>query len=882
MLFATSITGLIAGLIAEMNTDSRPFSRNILHLFVATLVLFSGMAALTHQLLWTRRLFDLLGASTESSARVFATFFLGLSCGSALAAFLVGRVRNPIRIAGWVQVSVPVLVTPILFLPTLTDWIWPWIGVWSTDGFVGRAAKTGLTLAFVFPPSMLMGISFPLIVAGVLRRHQRSVGRFGIVLYAVNTLGGALGILLTVVLTLPALGYFWTMVAAAIVDGLVGVMLLCFGSAFTVASPTPVQDSESRSVSARDRRLFARMICLAFVSGMGVLALEVVAFQMFQLVATISLFSPAAVLFCAITSLAVSAAIFARFEKFFIGQARRRNIAVVLAVSGVLVILAPQVFMMISRQSNWFAATNGVFDFALKLGALSLLSVGPAWLVSGLIFPFAVACAGKDCSPVRSGQRLGGLLAINGLGGLVGAEVTYQVLLPIFGVYGTMTVIGLGFATSALMTSLHGQETDRIIAGTFASIAIVVGVVVGRENASLPVFNPTPGVHLVDFQSGRQGTVAVIENENGDRSILVSNQYLLGGTAVRYDQERQVLLPLVLHKKPTRVGCIGLATGITPGAALTLESVDEVTAIELSPLVAKAAEAHFSDFNHRVCFDARASVVIGDGRTVIASKADYFDVVTGDLFLPWAPGTARLYSKEHFAAVRRSLRPGGIFCQWLPMYQLTHDQFQMIVDTFVSEFGDAELFVNHFRVISPMLALVGGKEPGGLNWKQVSQRCDALRVQNAIADPVLRHLPGIQMLYLGSYPATQSRGPRVTLADPYLEYAAATVRLSANPASEYIHSASWVRFCRERLRIATDQVSPNDAQLMALASGLMELDHARRTHNRLAIPIELQLSRLIPNCFMNDPSAEMKRWPGPVITTDAMEKDLVAPDMRLQ
>lgn len=63
--------------------------------FASAIVLASGTLALMHQLLWTRRLVDLLGGSAESSTRVFGCFFLGLSLGAALAAFLASRVTSP-------------------------------------------------------------------------------------------------------------------------------------------------------------------------------------------------------------------------------------------------------------------------------------------------------------------------------------------------------------------------------------------------------------------------------------------------------------------------------------------------------------------------------------------------------------------------------------------------------------------------------------------------------------------------------------------------------------------------------------------------------------------------------------------------------------------
>ncbi|REJ64819.1 MAG: hypothetical protein DWQ31_20250 [Planctomycetota bacterium] len=45
----------------------------------------SGAAALSHELLWTRPLVDLLGGTGEASARVLGCFFLGLGLGGLMA-----------------------------------------------------------------------------------------------------------------------------------------------------------------------------------------------------------------------------------------------------------------------------------------------------------------------------------------------------------------------------------------------------------------------------------------------------------------------------------------------------------------------------------------------------------------------------------------------------------------------------------------------------------------------------------------------------------------------------------------------------------------------------------------------------------------------------
>lgn len=295
--------------------------------------------------------------------------------------------------------------------------------------------------------------------------------------------------------------------------------------------------------------------------------------------------------------------------------------------------------------------------------------------------------------------------------------------------------------------------------------------------------------------------------------------------------------------------------------------MDHVTAVEISPLVARAADTYFSDFNHGVCRSERASVVVGDGRTYIASATGQFDVITGDLFLPWAPGTARLYSREHFASVRRALRPGGLFCQWLPMYQLTPGQFDAIANTFAAEFPQTHLFMNHLRTRSPMLGLVAWNAAGhgSIDWDVLAERCDELRSADRVRDPILRHRPGVEMLYLGRWTPQPAATKHVTLSDPFLEYAAAKVRLSKRPRESYFHPTRWIRFCRARQqRGSAGGLSPTTSGrgLGTLACGFLELDFARRTDHPLAGSISQRIAANLPTRLLGDHEADWQRWPG--------------------
>ena len=63
-----------------------------------------------------------------------------------------------------------------------------------------------------------------------------------------------------------------------------------------------------------------------------------------------------------------------------------------------------------------------------------------------------------------------------------------------------------------------------------------------------------------------------------------------------------------------------------------------------------------------------------------------------------------------FSAIRKRLNPDGIFCQWLPLFQLDIDTLKLIVRSFIQVFPHAEMHLAHFSIQQPILCLLGSKE----------------------------------------------------------------------------------------------------------------------------------------------------------------------------
>jgi len=120
--------------------------------------------------------------------------------------------------------------------------------------------------------------------------------------------------------------------------------------------------------------------------------------------------------------------------------------------------------------------------------------------------------------------------------------------------------------------------------------------------------------------------------------------------------------------------------------------------------------------------DPRVEVVVDDGRNYLASTPAAFDVIVGDLLVPWRPAEAPLYTREHFASVRAALAADGVFCQWLPLYQLSPDQVAIIARTFLDVFPAAALWRGNFDPTAATLALVGHRGSGALDVDAIDDR----------------------------------------------------------------------------------------------------------------------------------------------------------------
>ena len=802
-----------------------------LGLLVFILCALSGATALGHQLLWTRRMVDVLGGTAESVSRVLGCFFLGLALGAAVAAWRAGRLRRPFCLLAALEGLTLVAVLPFLFLPNAVEFVWLALGPERALGWQGALVKTVASVLGVGPPAFIMGWFLPVLCRGLFDQASGAAWRSRMLwIYGVNTLGGVLGLVLVSLWALEALGVRG---AFFLLCGLHAVAL--FGFLWLDAKAEPLGattgDTRTATVDWTGRRA---LLGLSFFSGFAVLAYEVVALEITLLVAPLSFHAPAILLLGVIFMLGVAALCAATIRRV------EQRLPTVTALAGVATLLSSGVFLHLARVSGGLPPMPDFAAFWVKLALLFLIGFGPALFFAGFLFPLLSVLWARTA---RGGaQTWGWLLAVNGLGGFLGAECAYRILMPALGLHGAVGAVGLAYLGVAWAMRVRAGRTWALPTFGVGLAALMALAFLPR----LPVVNPSLPFSLLWTRSGADGTVAVLEGAPIGRGILVSNQYFLGTVRARFDQERQGHLPLLLHPAPERVAFLGVATGSTPFAATRHEAVRQITAFELSPSVIEAAQRFFGELSGPLFEDERLRLRVEDARLGMVAEPAGHDVIIGDLFLPWGPGEARLYSREHFAAVRRALRPGGVFVQWLPLFQLSESHLDCIEATFRTSFDEVDWFVGGFRSGHPMVALVGWRE-GGLDWDTVAARIAAERPR--LRDPLMRDVAGLRLLYLGRSTAGPG-GPINTLDNVYLERRASLDRVAPPPGLRYLEGGVFIAWIRER----TDRNQHNAVDALELME--WEAGYPRSAH------LHPLLLRHVPDVLLQDANADWSRWPG--------------------
>jgi spermidine synthase len=670
----------------------------------------SGFACLVYQILWMRQLGLLFGNTSHAAALTLAVFFGGLAAGGWLWGRRSGRLQNPLRTYGWLEIGIAACGVVLLFAPAGIEYFLPMVYQRHSPEV---ALKLAGTLLMVFPPAVLMGGTLPVVGQAVIR-NTSALGTTSARLYAVNTVGAACGAFAAAFVLIPISGIRMTCVLAMAASGLAGVLAFRLARQECGDSLSPRQTGTDRP--SQDEEILSRpaIRLLAMVSGFNLLALEVIWTRMLAQVHENSVYGFAAVLIVVLACLSLGAWLASRLAR---GKwPATHTLLFLFVLGGTALCVTPFLFAGLTRNMQMLPTGISFAAYVMLLFGIAFASIGPACLLLGTVFPFLMRS--EEAHTTGAGASIGTLTAINTLGAIAGSLAAGFLLLEWLGLWRSMQWITASYLAVALWIPSAKSDIGRALKAMACVMLLLAFTALNPARLPESWTNDIYGNRetLLEKWESSDCTVSVVKDSRDHIAIKINSNYSLGSTAAFAPQIYQARIPLLAFPETGSVFFLGMGTGITAGEALDRDAypnMAKVVACELSPSVIAASEKYFAggtgepDLTNGLFQDPRALVLAEDGRNHLMATRGNYSMINADLFLPYRRGTGNLYSREHFENARKRLKPGGVFVQWLPLYQVSEREFGIIARTMISVFPQVSLWRGNFQPGAEIAALVG-------------------------------------------------------------------------------------------------------------------------------------------------------------------------------
>lgn len=662
---------------------------------IVPLFALTGASGLMLEVVWSRMLGWLLGATTWAVMAVLVAYMGGLGLGAILWGRVAGLSARPLRLFGLMELAIGLysLAVPLLFdrLGILFVAAEHAIGESPALSIALRALTAVLALA---PPTLLMGGTLP-VLTRFAAAGRAQPGQVAGLLYAVNTAGAVLGCVLTGCFLISWLGVIETNLAAAAIDIGVGLVAIGWGRH---APPSPIESGPAVSAPSQPRGTRGALP-IAVASGFCGLAYEVLWTR--GLLAAMTddttyAFALMLTAFLAGHAMGAAAAARAGLDASVDRSWRALGTAQILAALFALVSLP---FLVVIRDPiNRVSFIEGMSFWGARIPfhlVISLAVFAPSAFCLGASFALTARLYVGRGRPV--GVSTGRLYGLNTLGSILGAIVTTAWLIPTLGTRNAMIALTLAQASlggaALVFGGSAGRRHERVLAAFGWAAAVAVG-------CGLNVFFPLSRVYehhepgkLLALVDGAGAAITVHQRTPSDRVISINGVNVAGTNPVlRATQKLQAHLPLFLHRAPRSVLQVGFGSGGTCYSVSLHGEVESIDVVELNPDIPRVATEWFGDVNHHVLSDPRVRLRIVDAKSHVASTGLSYDLILSDSTHPRFRGNAALYARDYFANCARRLRPGGIVSTWLPLYGMSVDDIRGILKSFLDVFPHVQVW----------------------------------------------------------------------------------------------------------------------------------------------------------------------------------------------
>ncbi len=712
------------------------------------LFFISGITALTYEIVWTRMLTLVFGHTVFSVSVVLAAFMAGLGLGSYLFGYAVdrlpetngsGKAPSALLLYGWIEILIFASGALLSLLFANFSGIYASLHSFIPESIpLQNLIKMLFAFGMMLIPTTFMGATLPIISKYCVTDDSR-MGTQVSLLYALNTLGAAVGCLMTGFFLMGTFGVLQTVLLAAGANLLIGI------SALRIYLETvPGADWKFRLPPLRVPRIDLNAdqkfwMGISFICGFTALAYEVLWTRLlvFSIASTVYSFSMMLTVFLL--------GIFLGSLLLIPLASRIHNIRTALLIlqasTGLYVIGSLYgLESILSAPWNGYNLTDPGAAFLRYFKDSAGLMLIPTLLL-GMCFPLLIKIVSGGHQNV--GKATGQIYSANTLGAIFGSLCAGFLLLPNLGSQVSLTLIAtLNLLTMVLLFRTGNYISPAVRKGltvVFTALILFVNMAIPKNLLNPFFMRDSAGKRnikmLMYFEEGLSDTVAVFKDDYGildpTAKRLITNGISMSASnliATRY-MKLFAHVPILLVDQPDDVLVVCFGTGQTTGAAGIHPRVKSVDSLELSTSVINAGKM-FADQNHQALDNPKINFIIQDGRNYLLTTHKRYDVITSEPPPPRTAFTVNLYTQEYYELQKSRLKPGGIAAQWIPLHSQGEEEVDMHFRTFQSVFP----YTMGWLSVANEILIIGSDQPIRIDFEKLKVRLEEPEIKKALAD----------------------------------------------------------------------------------------------------------------------------------------------------
>ncbi len=787
--------------MSENNNKKIPYG------IIFSVFLLSGACALVYEVVWLKTLNVVFGVTTLATATTLAAFMAGLGLGSFYLGRAASSVTRPLRLYGILELGIGIFafLMPLVFmaLDQFYDFIYQNI---STNYLLISSVRLILSFAVLIPPTFLMGGTLPIVTKYLVSDNSQLGKRLG-ELYFINTLGAVVGTLSAGFFLMYYFGVREAAYLAGVINLAIGLLFLRldrkFDSSIDTTQKTKMEESRTAGAEAISKVILIT-IC---ISGFCSLAYQVLWSRALVYILDNTTHAFTTMLTAFLIGLALGSILVTRWlDKTARGIFILGLIEIGIAASALISI---PIFMNLG--ATFGGTTSGELVFptdnqylwaSIRFARSMIVMIVPTILM-GMTIPIATRLYGALGGVV--GEAVGRVYSANTLGSVFGAFCAGLILIPAFGVYGSIIIAAVINVVLGLVLFFYAEppREKRIYSALFIGVPVLcVAVWFSREPILLSslVERQLPN-EILFYKEGVAATVKVYkESESSNTGVketktISINGFPVAGTIASHIDGQKTLgnLPFLLSSVDSpRVNIIGFGAGGSAWAS-TLYQTSVVDLVELVPDVISGAR-HIPEVNHGAMDNPKVNIIYDDGRNYLNRTKKTYDIISVDATSPKSAGSGSLYSLEFYKSAAQRLSDDGIMIQWMPYHLMTEADVKMIGRTFKSVFPEATLwfsFTRHYYV------MIGTKKELKINFERLQKLVADSKVQGELNEVDASDAYDVLATFLMSADGLAryvGEGPLNTDNHPLLEYDPATIYLDSDkPVIANLNSTRTLR-----------------------------------------------------------------------------------------